>query len=566
MVKNSLNKWWLGLFTLLMSLVLAVPACASNDYADFFVQITDATSALKDGNEEEAKAILAQLQTDFAAVENHDSEAGQAVTKAMAVQGDLKESDLVAISKALLAFDQEQNPIDLDAEKNKLLTKLQPEYDKLQAAIDQQDIETVKTAFKNLNTIWTRNEGIVRDNAAHYGNIETAISFLNASTVADPVDFATIQSNFDAVKVAVQSFIDGDDLSSTTSENLTLADGIDLLKSALKDFQAGETSKASQTMKEFVTIWPTIEGDISTRDNALYTRVESESPVIMVKGSDKAYQDKLQALIDDLSAIDTDASYNFFDAALILLREGVEALLIVLALVSSLKATKQRKDLPWVYGGAVAGIAASVCVAYLLQKLFPTLAASSNREILEGFVGIVAVVLMFLIGIWLHSKASVKQWNDFMNRQMKVVTTSGSFISMFALSFLAVFREGAETILFYVGILPKITTSQLVLGGVIAVVALVIVALAMTFLTERIVAHRVFFYLTWLLYGLAFKMLGVSIHALQLTNLLPNHLIDGLPTVEVIGFYPSWETVAPQVIFVGLVVLVTLKNRAASHD
>ncbi len=76
-------------------------------------------------------------------------------------------------------------------------------------------------------------------------------------------------------------------------------------------------------MKKFITIWPTIEGDVSTTNPSLYTRVESETPVIMVKGKrKKAYQDKLQALITDLSAIDTSASYNAFDAMLILLREG----------------------------------------------------------------------------------------------------------------------------------------------------------------------------------------------------------------------------------------------------
>ncbi len=153
-------------------------------------------------------------------------------------------------------------------------------------------------------------------------------------------------------------------------------------------------------------------------------------------------------MIRDLSAIDTTASYNAFDAMLILLREGVEALLIVMALVTTLKAAKMRKGLKWVYGGAIAGVLASAAIALVLQVAFPAVTSGSNREIIEGGVGIFAVVMMILIGIWLHSKSSVKQWNAFMDRQMKTVTATGSFVSMFALSFLAVFREGAETILF----------------------------------------------------------------------------------------------------------------------
>ena len=90
---------------------------------------------------------------------------------------------------------------------------------------------------------------------------------------------------------------------------------------------------------------------------------------------------------------------------LILLREGVEALLIVMALVTTLKAAKMRKGLKWVYGGAIAGVLASAAIALILQVAFPAVTSGSNREIIEGGVGIFAVVMMILIGIWLHSKS-----------------------------------------------------------------------------------------------------------------------------------------------------------------
>lgn len=536
---------------------------ASNAYSHLFVKITDATTAVRQDDQETAQRLLAELQTEFATLEGHDSKAGKKVSQALAIKGEIKEQDLVAVSKALMAFDEEQHPIDVEAEKQKLLTKLNPQYEYFQAALDSQDIAAIKQAYKQFNTVWTRNEGIVRTHPAHYGRVETGISFLRSAIETEPVDMAAIQSNFDTTKAAIQSFVDGEQVEDTSQKGLTLADGIALLESALADFQAGKTDKAKETMKEFVTIWPGIEGDISTRDNALYTRVESESPVIMVKGAETEYQEKLQALITDLSAIDTSASYHFMDAALILLREGVEALLIVLALVTTLKASQRKKGLIWVYGGAGVGLLASILAAIILQTLFPALSAGSNREMLEGFVGIVAVVMMFIVGIWLHSKSSVRKWNRFMEKKMEVVTATGSFTSMFALSFLAVFREGAETILFYVGILPHITLDQLLLGIGVAILALVVIAFVMVKMTDRIVAHKVFFYLTWLIYGLAFKMLGVSIHTLQLTNLLPRHLISGLPSLPVIGFYPSVEVLIPQLLFVGLVIFVTVRNKEA---
>ena len=281
----------------------------------------------------------------------------------------------------------------------------------------------------------------------------------------------------------------------------------------------------------------------------------------MVKGKDKDYQDQLESLISELEQIDTSGSYTFFDAMLILLREGVEALLIVMALVTTLKASKMKKGLKWVYTGAGLGVLASAAIAILLQTLFPAVASGSNREIIEGAVGIFAVIMMILVGIWLHSKSSVKKWNDFMESQMQAVTASGSFISMFALSFLAVFREGAATILFYAGILPRITALDFFLGLGLAILVLVLLAILMTKASSLIRPHRIFFGLTWLIYALAFKMLGVSIHALQLTAIFPSHLLSHLPTIDWLGIYPSLEVVLSQAIFLVVVLYVTFKNR-----
>ena len=211
------------------------------------------------------------------------------------------------------------------------------------------------------------------------------------------------------------------------------------------------------------------------------------------------------------------------------------------------------------------GILASLAIAVLLQFLFPAVSSGSNREIIEGAVGIFAVLMMIMVGIWLHSKSSIKKWNDFMESQMKAVTATGSFISMFALSFLAVFREGAETILFYAGIYPRIDKASFFLGIVLAFLVLFVLALIMNKASAYFKPHRIFLILTWLIYALAFKMLGVSIHALQLTNILPSHLMNGFPSIDWAGIYPSLEVVTCQLIFVVIVLIITWKNRESSH-
>lgn len=562
MVKNYLNK--LLIILAIAFLFFAKPVFAEEAFSQLFVKVTDATRAVEQGNQAKAKQLVAEIKEGFEQLENHDSPAGKEVSKALTINEVTKEN-LTTISSELLKFDKEQHPVDLNAEKEKLVSRLESRFEDLQAAISAKNLEQTRSAYKKMNSTWTVNEGVVRDNStAHYGRIETAISFLRSAIETEPVDFSSVQSSFDDLKTAIDSFVKGEEVA-TTEGNLTLKDGIQLLEKALDGFKAGKTQEASSNMKKFITIWPSIEGDVSTRNATLYTRVESETPVIMVKGNEKKYQDQLHALINDLSQIDTSASYNFFDAMLILLREGVEALLIVMALVTTLKAAKMKKGLKWVYTGAVMGILASLAIAVLLQFLFPAVSSGSNREIIEGAVGIFAVLMMIMVGIWLHSKSSIKKWNDFMESQMKAVTATGSFISMFALSFLAVFREGAETILFYAGIYPRIDKASFFLGIGLAFLVLFVLALIMNKASAYFKPHRIFLILTWLIYALAFKMLGVSIHALQLTNILPSHLMNGFPSIDWAGIYPSLEVVTCQLIFVVIVLIITWKNRESSH-
>lgn len=556
------NYWKTNICFLALSfLLLAIsPVSAKESLSSYFVKITDASQAIKNGNQAQAKALVREMATDFETVEHSDSEAGKVVKEKLALSGEINEENLTQISSALLAFEKEQNPVDLFAEKEKLVSRLKPRFETLDKAISSKDIEQIREAYKKMNSTWTINESVVRDNStAHYGQVETAISFLRSSIETEPTDYNAIQTSFNDLKTAIDNFVAGKEVAEVSSD-LSLKDGIALLKKALEQFQAGDQASGEASMKEFITIWPTIEGSVSTTNPSLYTRVESESPVIMVKGSEKEYQEKLEKLIADLSQIDTSARYNAFDAMLILLREGVEALLIVMALVTTLKAAKMRKGLKWVYGGAITGIMASLLIAFILQIAFPAVTSGSNREIIEGAVGIFAVAMMIVIGIWLHSKSSVKKWNAFMESQMETVTKTGSFISMFALSFLAVFREGAETILFYVGILPRISSFEFVLGISLALLVLVVIAIVMNKASQFFLPHKVFFILTWMIYALAFKMLGVSIHALQLTNMAPNHLLTGFPTIDLLGIYPSWEGLVSQLIFVVIVLIVTFRQ------
>ena len=536
---------------------------AKESYSGLYIKITDAATAVKNNRQDDAKKLFSEIKEEFKKVKNSDSVQGKKVQELLNKEKNiLTEDDLRQVTAALLSFEKEQNPVNDEEEKKNFKSRMYPALDVLEKAIQSKNVEQMKKEYLKFNGVWTRNESFIRSRSvSYYGKVETAMSFLRSSMEEEPFDYENTMNSFNDLKSSIQDYMDGKKMENNVSGTVTLKEAVDMLKDALEAFKNGDKTKGQSKVKEFIQVWPTVEGDVSTRNSALYTKVETQTPIIMVKGTEKQYQDQLQGLITELSQIDTKAKYTFIDAMFILLREGVEALLIVLALVSSLKAANQKKGLRWVYAGAAAGILASVVIAFILQALFPAVSSGTNREILEGFVGIFAVVMMIGIGFWLHSKSSLKSWKNYIDRKMDVVLSTGSFISMFVLSFLAVFREGAETILFYVGILPLISLQNLITGVVSAILILIVIALVLIYASSKIKIHQVFFILTWTIYFLAFKMLGTSIHMLQVVGILPLHVIHFIPTVEVLGIYANIEVFVSQLILIIIIVVATLKRK-----
>lgn len=530
----------------ILFLLCSVNLYAKKSYANYFIQITDATIAVKENKQKEAKLIVDDIKTKFKA-EVLDTKAYKDVLTALDMS-EITEANLTNLSNAFLNLELEQNPVDKEALKKEFRLKMEPILNKLEKAIDEENITKIKAVNDEFNATWRRTETVIRDqNAGYYGKIETAISFLRGSIEKNEISFKEIKTNFLNLNQYFIAFFNNEEIQVAT-QTATLADGVVLLQEADTSFANNRIDEGSEKIKKFIEIWPTIESDVSTRNGALYTRIETDLPVIMVKGNEVASQEKLKTIINDLLEINPTKKYNFFDAMLILLREGIEALLITFALIASLKSAKVQKGTKMVKLGAVVGIVGSVLFALALHYIFPIVTSGYHRELVEGIAGIFAVIMMIFVGIWLHSKSSLTAWNNYIENQIKTVVTTGSLFSMFLLSFLAVFREGGETILFYVGILPLISWQDLVLGIGLAIVILCIIAALLMIASEKIKVHRLFFILTCAIYVLTFKMIGVSMHTLQFINVLPNHIIS-FPTVELLGIYPSLEIVVVQTLF-----------------
>jgi high-affinity iron transporter len=191
----------------------------------------------------------------------------------------------------------------------------------------------------------------------------------------------------------------------------------------------------------------------------------------------------------------------------------------------------------------------------ILQAVFTSISAGQNRELIEGVTGLVAAALLFYVSYWLHSKSSLHAWQRYINARTGRALARGSMAGLALLSFLAVFREGAETTVFYLGMAPAIALRDLLLGLGIGIGALVVAALLMLVAGVKLPLRPFFRIAGLLVYYLGFKFLGTGIHALQTADLLPMSPISALPSNQAIdqvfgffGFFPTWETALPQLV------------------
>ncbi|QIW15705.1 iron permease [Pasteurellaceae bacterium RH1A] len=547
---------------LILAFFSSTLAFAKVDTSPLFVHLSDAMAAVKRQDAEAAKPYLQALEQGFIALPDHTSAAGKQVESSLAQS--LTSPNLAnfeQLSKALYAFEKEQNPVDYTQKRQTFAKRVMPVYQKLQQAVQNQELSAIQAEYKRFNTTWTINEKVVRETSlGHYGQIETAITLLRIAMLSEPANFPDMAKQAEVLGQALADFKAGKVLqpqqSTVANAPQTLPEGIALLEKSYRHFEQDQLEEGRADITLFIQQWAIFEGEVRTRDGGLYTRVESDLPLIMVKGNEPSNLARFQGLISDLNRLDLAGAYGVVDAMLILLREGIEALLIIMALLTALKAAQQPKAKRWVYAGAGLGLFASLLGAIALQQFFPALSAGTSREILEGVVGIVAVVMMLFVGAWLHSKSSLLGWKRFIDKQVAQALATGSLVSMLTLSFLSVFREGAETILFYAGMMPLISLEDLLLGIGLALVLLGLIALLIKQTAQWLPLHHLFKAMTALIYLLGFKILGVSVHALQLTNVFPTSLVEGLPNLPLIGFYANWQGIGAQVVYLILIPVV----------
>ncbi|MDR0433084.1 MAG: FTR1 family iron permease [Bifidobacteriaceae bacterium] len=272
----------------------------------------------------------------------------------------------------------------------------------------------------------------------------------------------------------------------------------------------------------------------------------------------RSHVDTLNAILVD-QAQQLDGSSDSPIAALgksliIILREGFEAILVVGAIVAYLVKSGNRPKVRTVYVGAGIALLASVGLAVAVNAL--TGLAGANQEIIEGVTVLLAVAMLVWVSNWIASKADAAAWTGYIRGQTQASLTSGSAISLAFVAFLAVFREGAETILFYAALRSQSSGQDTMIwaGLAVGIVLLAGVYLAIRFLAIRIPTGPFFIATSGLLAIMAVAFAGSGIKELQEGGAIQITPLPGVPTVDLLGIYPSAETLATQAGVLALVV------------
>lgn len=309
-------------------------------------------------------------------------------------------------------------------------------------------------------------------------------------------------------------------------------------------------------------------------------------------GSDKEIKqlvDDLKSwLVKDAAVLDSGASGNVNgftklvtssagQAFLILIREGLEALLVVAAVIAYLVKSGNKRFARWIYLGVVAGLAGSGLVAVLFTFLFG--GSGPIQEISEGVCALIATLMLLWTSNWMLNKSSVEAWNNYIRNKTEAVVAGaqskvesgqglglGMVTSLAMLSFLAVFREGAETVIFYESIYSMSQDAHgMWVGGLTAAAVLIVIFLILRFTSVKIPIGPFFLVTSILMAALVVIFAGGGIHALIEGDLIEGTYLSIVPTNDWIGLYPYVETIAAQVIAAIAVVALFVVGFIKKH-
>ena len=332
----------------------------------------------------------------------------------------------------------------------------------------------------------------------------------------------------------------------------------DTLDRSLSAYRAGNREEARQlALSAYLDGFEPLEALLATRDGGLMREVEQalgQFRAGIESGANPSELQQLRARIDSLLARAEEALApeaaseisTFLGAFTILLREGIEALLVVIAMIAFVKKSHRFEVLPYVHGGWIAALLAGVAT-WVLATYFVSISGAS-REMTEGIGALLAAVILVSVGIWMHGKSQAEEWRRYIQEKMGKALSRGSAWFLFGLAFVVVYREAFETILFYAALWNPQSSGIILLGALSAVALLALIAWAMLRYSRKLPITQFFRYSAILIAILAVILAGKGVGAFQEAGVLSATFIAGLPRLAELGFFPTVETIGAQLL------------------
>lgn len=364
-----------------------------------------------------------------------------------------------------------------------------------------------------------------------------------------------------------------DVLATTTGDSLerSARQVLALLDEALLAARTGRLSDAGDRSFDAYIAFEPLETTARHKNPGLVTRMERHFAEFKgavrqgdVAGAVRAREKVASGLpqVLELSRPDEGGWSPFLQSFLIILREGFEAILVLGAVAAILVKTGQAARLRALWAGAWIGLVASLGMAVAIATLLRAIPAS--REIIEGATMLVAVVVLFSVSYWLVSKVEAARWQQFIRTKVEDALARGGGFALGLVAFLAVFREGAETALFYQALINQGTHmyAPVALGLVAGGAALALIFVVFRRFGVKLPMRPFFAVTSGLLYFMCFVFAGKGIRELQEGDAISLTPLVG-PTWDWLGVYPTVETMLAQGVLLALLVFALVKAAMA---
>lgn len=251
---------------------------------------------------------------------------------------------------------------------------------------------------------------------------------------------------------------------------------------------------------------------------------------------------------------------TFLSSFILVLREGLEAILVIAAIIAYLVKTGKKKYILSVYVGALGGVLVSVLLAFLFSAIAGAQSGIA-QEVFEGVGMFVAVVVLFYVSNWMLSKSETEAWEKYIQKKVETsVSTGNRWVLIFA-AFIAVAREGAELILFFRGVPVHGESGLRAMIFAIAASSLVLmlVFLAFRFLTVKLPLKPFFLVTSVLMYAMCFSFTGKGVSELQAAGVVNKTVIPWLGfEFDFLGIYATYESLIPQLVVLALIVAMSV--------